>query len=93
VFAVLLFYIFTILGVFILRRKLPEVPRPYRAVGYPVLPLVYVAMIVLLCTILLIYKPQYTWPGFIIVALGVPAYYIFKSQGERNGNMDSDDVL
>jgi APA family basic amino acid/polyamine antiporter len=93
VFAVLLFYIFTILGVFILRRKLPEVPRPYRAVGYPVLPLVYVAMIVLLCTILLIYKPQYTWPGFIIVALGVPAYYIFKSQGVRNGNMDSDDVL
>lgn len=83
VFAVLLFYIFTIIGVFILRKKMPDAPRAYKAVGYPVLPLIYVALIILICAVLLIYKPQYTWPGFIIVALGIPAYYIFKMVGER----------
>lgn len=83
VFAVLLFYIFTIIGVFILRRKLPDAPRDYKAFGYPVLPFIYIAMITLLCIILLIYKPEYTWPGFIIVALGVPGYYGFKFLGER----------
>jgi APA family basic amino acid/polyamine antiporter len=83
VFAVLLFYIFTIIGVFILRRKMPDVERQYKAVGYPVLPIIYLAMIILICIILLIYKPDYTWPGFIIVALGVPAYYIFKAAGKK----------
>lgn len=78
VFAVLLFYIFTIAGIFILRRKMPDMPRDYKAFGYPVLPLIYIGMICLICGILLVYKPQYTWPGFFIVALGVPAYYLFK---------------
>lgn len=78
VFAVLLFYIFTIIGVFILRKKMPDAPRQYKAFGYPVLPVIYLALVILICVILLIYKPQYTWPGFIIVGLGVPAYFIFK---------------
>jgi APA family basic amino acid/polyamine antiporter len=78
VFAVLLFYIFTIIGVFILRKKMPDVPRQYKSVGYPVLPLIYLVLVILLCVILLIYKPNYTWPGFIVVGLGIPAYFIFK---------------
>lgn len=84
VFAVLFFYIFTILGIFILRKKMPDAQRDYKTFGYPVLPLVYIAMITLLCIILLIYKPQYTWPGLIIVGLGIPAYYLFKRSGEQN---------
>ena len=83
VFAVLLFYIFTIIGVFILRKKMPDAPRQYKAFGYPVLPVIYLALVILICVILLIYKPQYTWPGFIIVGLGIPAYFIFKRTNER----------
>lgn len=85
VFAVLFFYIFTIFGIFILRRKMPDARRDYKAFGYPVLPLLYIAMISMLCLILLIYKPQYTWPGLIIVSLGIPAYYLFKRSGEQRG--------
>jgi APA family basic amino acid/polyamine antiporter len=84
VFAVLFFYIFTIFGIFILRKKLPDAQRDYKAFGYPVLPLIYIAMITVLCIILLIYKPQYTWPGLIIVGLGIPAYYLFKRSGKQN---------
>ncbi len=85
VFAVLFFYIFTILGIFVLRKKMPDAKRDYKAFGYPVLPLVYIAMISMLCIILLIYKPQYTWPGLIIVGLGIPAYYLFKRSGQEAG--------
>jgi APA family basic amino acid/polyamine antiporter len=56
VFAVLLFYIFTIIGIFILRRKMPDVPREYKAFGYPVLPVIYLLLVTLICIILLIYK-------------------------------------
>lgn len=85
VFAVLLFYIFTIIGVFILRKKLPDAPRQYKAFGYPVLPAIYVGIVILICIILLIYKPDYTWPGFIVVGLGIPAYFIFR-RGNESGN-------
>ncbi len=78
VFAVLLFYLLTISGIFILRRKQPDTPRPYKAFGYPLIPLIYLSLVTLICVILLIYKPNYTWPGFIIVAIGIPAYFIFK---------------
>lgn len=78
VFAVLLFYIFTIGGIFILRKKMPDAERPYKAFGYPVIPFIYIVLVVFICIILLIYKPQFTWPGFIFVGLGIPAYYIFK---------------
>ena len=84
VFAVLFFYIFTIFGIFILRKKMPDAQRDYKAFGYPVFPLIYIAMITMLCIILLIYKPQYTWPGLIIVGLGIPAYYLFKRSGKQN---------
>jgi len=79
IFAVLIFYMLTIVGVFILRKKKPDVERPYKAFGYPFLPVLYILLAASICIILLIYKPQYTWPGLIIVLLGIPVYY-FKNR-------------
>jgi APA family basic amino acid/polyamine antiporter len=78
IFAVLLFYILTITGLFVLRRTRPEMKRPYRAIGYPVLPAVYIAAAGLIEVLLLLYKPSYTWPGLIIVLLGVPVYFLWR---------------
>jgi APA family basic amino acid/polyamine antiporter len=78
VFAVLVFYILTIAGLFVLRRIHPEAERPYRAVGYPILPAIYIVMALFIDVVLLRYKPQYTWPGLIIVLLGIPVYYLWK---------------
>ncbi len=84
IFAVLLFYILTIVGLFLLRRTRPDAERPYRAVGYPVLPALYIAMAASICVVLLRYKPQYTWPGLVIVLLGVPVYFLWKGKTERH---------
>ena len=81
IFAVLIFYILTIVGLFVLRRTRPETPRPYKAFGYPVLPGLYIVMAAWICVVLLRYKPQYTWPGLIIVLLGVPVYLVWRRQG------------
>jgi APA family basic amino acid/polyamine antiporter len=81
IFAVLVFYILTIFGLFVLRRKRPDAPRPYKAFGYPVLPALYIVMAVWICGVLLRYKPQYTWPGLLLVLLGVPVYMVWKRQG------------
>ena len=78
IFAVLLFYILTIAGVFVLRRTRPEMPRPYRAWGYPLLPAAYIAVAGVIEVLLLLYKPSYTWPGLIIVLLGVPVYFAWR---------------
>lgn len=78
IFAVLIFYILTIAGLFVLRRTRPEAPRPYRAIGYPLLPGLYIVMAAWICLVLLRYKPQYTWPGLIIVLLGVPVYLVWQ---------------
>jgi APA family basic amino acid/polyamine antiporter len=78
IFAVLLFYILTIVGLFVLRRTHPDAPRPYKAAGYPVLPAVYIGMALFIDVVLLRYKPQYTWPGLIIVLLGIPVYYVWS---------------
>jgi APA family basic amino acid/polyamine antiporter len=75
-FVVVIFYVLTIIGIYILRVKRPDAPRPYKAFGYPVLPAIYVLMGLTFCTLLIIYKPQYTWPGLIIVLIGIPIYYI-----------------
>jgi basic amino acid/polyamine antiporter, APA family len=77
IFAVLVFYILTITGLFVLRRTRPNVSRPYRAFGYPVLPGLYIVMAVWICVVLLRYKPQYTWPGLMIVLLGIPVYLVW----------------
>ena len=78
IFAVLVFYILTIFGLYVLRRTQPGTPRPYRAVGYPVLPAVYILMAIFIDVVLLRYKPQYTWPGLIIVLLGIPVYFLWS---------------
>ncbi|OLE57546.1 MAG: amino acid transporter [Chloroflexi bacterium 13_1_20CM_2_59_7] len=77
IFAVLVFYILTILGLFVLRRTHPNAERPYWAIGYPVLPALYIVMALFIDVVLLRYKPQYTWPGLIIVLLGIPVYYLW----------------
>lgn len=80
VFAVLVFYILTIGGLFVLRYKRPDAERPYRAIGYPVLPAIYIVMAIFIDVVLLLYKPQYTWPGLIIVLLGIPVYYAWRAR-------------
>ena len=80
VFAVLIFYVLTISGLFLLRRSRPELERPYKAFGYPVIPLVYIVLALTVMLILLIYKPGYTWPGLIIVILGIPVYFLWKKR-------------
>jgi len=80
IFAVLVFYILTIFGLFVLRRTHAEAERPYKAVGYPVLPAIYIIMALFIDVVLLRYKPQYTWPGLIIVLLGIPVYYAWHSR-------------
>lgn len=74
VFAVLIFYIITILGIFKLRLTQPDAPRPYKAFGYPIVPALYVILASILCIALLVYKPNYTWPGLVIVLLGIPVF-------------------
>jgi basic amino acid/polyamine antiporter, APA family len=81
IFAVLLFYILTIIGLFVLRRTRPDLDRPYKAIGYPVLPALYIVAASLIEVLLLLYKPNYTWPGLIIVLLGLPVYFIWRSAG------------
>ena len=78
IFAVLVFYILTIVGLFVLRFKKPDAPRPYKALGYPVLPALYIAMAGWICVVLLRYKPQYTWPGLVLVLLGIPVYFFWS---------------
>ena len=81
IFAVLVFYILTIVGLFVLRRTKPDAVRPYKAFGYPLLPGLYIGMAAIICVVLLRYKPQYTWPGLILVLLGVPVYLLWKRAG------------
>jgi APA family basic amino acid/polyamine antiporter len=83
IFAVLVFYILTIAGLFVLRVKRPDEPRPYRAIGYPVLPAMYILMAVFIDVVLLRYKPQYTWPGLIIVLLGIPVYFLWSKRNPQ----------
>ncbi len=78
IFAVLLFYILTIAGVFVLRRTRPEMERPYKAFGYPFVPALYIVTAAFIEIVLLLYKPDYTWPGLIIVLLGIPVYAFWR---------------
>jgi APA family basic amino acid/polyamine antiporter len=78
IFAVLLFYMLTIAGLFVLRRTRPDMERPYKAFGYPVLPAAYILVAGLIDVLLLIYKPGFAWPGLIIVLLGVPVYFVWR---------------
>ncbi len=76
--AALIFYILTIAGVFRLRQTRPEIARPYRAIGYPVVPALYIAGAATILAVLFIYRTATTWPGLIIVLLGVPVYFAWR---------------
>jgi APA family basic amino acid/polyamine antiporter len=80
IFAVLIFYVLTIAGLFVLRYKQPDAPRPYRAIGYPWMPALYIVMATWVCIVLLRYKPQFTWPGLVLVLLGVPVYLVWSKR-------------
>lgn len=80
IFAALLFYILTIAGIFLLRKKQPDAERPYRAWGYPFAPLLYIISASAIALILLFYKSENTVPGLVIVLLGIPVYYLINRE-------------
>ena len=82
-FSSLLFYMITIIGLFILRRTRPDAHRPYKAVGYPVLPALYILLAGAICVVLLIYKPTTCGRGLLIVLLGLPVYFLWKKYGNK----------
>jgi len=84
VFAVLIFYILTIIGLFILRKTRPDANRPYKAFGYPLIPAVYIAAATVISLVLLFYKPQTSLPGLAIVLSGVPVYFIWKGVSAKS---------
>jgi APA family basic amino acid/polyamine antiporter len=90
IFAVLLFFALTILAIFILRTKRPDIPRPYKAFGYPYIPALYILTTLLIMVILLIYKPNYTFPGLGIVLLGIPVFYLWKKFNKTSGEREED---
>ena len=81
-FAVLLFNIVTIIGLVVLRYKRPDLKRPYRTWGYPYVLILFVAIAGFVAAVLLLYKPMYTWPGLMIVLLGVPVYFLWRRFGQ-----------
>jgi APA family basic amino acid/polyamine antiporter len=87
IFAVLIFYVLTIAGLFVLRRKQPNAERPYRAFGYPVIPALYMLAATAIMCVLLLYKTETTWPGLVIVLAGVPAFFLWRALGRRGGGV------
>lgn len=84
---VVIFYVMAIIGIYRLRRSRPDMERPYKAFGYPVLPLVYIVMGILFIVLMVVYKPLYTWAGIAITLLGVPLYFLIR----KNINPSSND--
>lgn len=89
--AALIFYILTIAGIFVLRRKRPDAERPYKAFGYPVIPALYIIAAAVILAVLFIYQTTTTWPGLLIVLSGVPVYFIWrrKAAGQSAQTLDS----
>jgi APA family basic amino acid/polyamine antiporter len=85
-FSSLLFYIITIAGLFVLRKKMPDAHRPYKAFGYPVIPALYIILTTLICIDLLVYKTFNTGMGLVIIALGIPVYFLFKQKNNVSEN-------
>ena len=75
-FVVVIFYVLTIIGIFVLRRKRPDIPRPYKAFGYPVLPLIYIVLALAFCVGLVYTSPTYSLWGLGITLIGIPFYFI-----------------
>src|SRR5262249_15860189 len=78
VFAVLVFYVLTVLGLFVLRRTQPDAPRPYRAIGYPIVPALYIVAASVILVVLLLYRTETTWPGMLIVLSAIPVYLLWR---------------
>jgi APA family basic amino acid/polyamine antiporter len=83
IFAVLIFYVLTIIGIFVLRRKQPTAERPYKAIGYPIVPALYVVAASTISLVLLLYKTKTSWPGLAIVLAGVPVYFLWRGGSKR----------
>lgn len=83
VLAVLVFYVLTVAGIFLLRRRRPDIERPVKALGYPILPALYIGAAAFICVVLLVKKPSYTYPGLGIVLAGVPVYYLWRRRVAR----------
>jgi APA family basic amino acid/polyamine antiporter len=81
----ILFFVLLVIAVIVLRRKRPDLPRPFRAPGYPFLPLLYAAAGAVLIAILLVANPRTTWPGYALVATGVPVYFLWRRRGSSPG--------
>ena len=81
--AALIFYVLTIIGIFLLRKKQPDAERPYKAFGYPIIPALYIVGATVILVVLFIYQTATTWPGLIIVLTGVPIYFLWK-KANRN---------
>ncbi|WP_312078666.1 amino acid permease [Chryseobacterium sp.] len=79
-FVIVLFYMITVFGVIYLRIKKPELERQYKTWLYPITPLIYLIIGTAFCVLLLIFKTQYTWPGLLLVLIGLPIYYIINSR-------------
>ncbi len=88
-FVVVVFYMLTISGIFILRKKHPKSIRPYKAFGYPVLPIIYILMGLAFCILLIIFKPKFTWPGLIITLIGIPVYYLITLNQSKDKLVES----
>ncbi len=84
VFAVLLFYVLTIIGLFVLRRKRPDAERPYRAFGYPLVPALYILTASVIAVVLLFYRTETSLPGLAIVLTGVPIYWLWKRRAVQS---------
>jgi len=84
--AALIFYILTIAGIFVLRRKRPNAERPYKAFGYPIVPVLYIIGATVILAVLFIYQTATTWPGLIIVLTGVPIYFLWKTANARSAS-------
>jgi APA family basic amino acid/polyamine antiporter len=83
VFAALIFYVLTIMGVFVLRKKRPDAERPYRAFGYPLVPLLYIVLALAILFVLLFYKTETAGWSLVIVLLGLPVYWLWSRRRVR----------
>ncbi|MCU0473507.1 MAG: amino acid permease [Bacteroidales bacterium] len=93
IFAVLIFFTLTILAIFVLRKKRPDIPRPYKAFGYPVIPAIYILTTTTIMIILLKYKPDYTFPGLLIVILGIPVFFLWRKYSKNRGRLIDNDTF
>jgi APA family basic amino acid/polyamine antiporter len=83
VFAVLLFNILLITALFVFRIKMPKAERPYKALGYPIIPVLYIVLCAFIMVVLLIYKPEYTWRGLFVAITGIPVYFIWRKRQNK----------